>query len=95
MNAQVTKEIFESFKLQERRDVSCDFPEDYSKEKKYPFIIVLDADYLFDNVVAAVKFYGIPQAIIARVHQSKDNLQQQDGAFDEITGLPGDITNFF
>lgn len=27
------KEIFESFKLQERRDVSYYFPEDYTKEK--------------------------------------------------------------
>lgn len=94
MNAQVTKEIFVSFKLQERRDVSCYFPEDYSKEKKYPLIIVLDADYLFDNVVATAKFYskfhGMPQAIIAGVHQSKDNLRRQDGAFDETTGLPGD-----
>jgi hypothetical protein len=99
VNAQVTKEIFESFKLQERRDVSYYFPEDYSKEKKYPLIIVLDADYLFDNVVATAKFYskfhGMPQAIIAGVHQSKDNLRLQDGAFDETTGLPGDKAKLF
>ena len=58
LNAQVTKEIFESFKLQERKDVSYYFPEDYTKEKKYPLIVVLDADYLFEQVVATAKFYS-------------------------------------
>jgi len=52
LNAQVKKEIFESFKLQERRDVSYYIPEDYTDDKKYPLIVVLDADYLFDLVVA-------------------------------------------
>lgn len=98
-NSQVTKEIFESFKLQERRDVSYYFPEDYTKEKKYPLIIVLDADYLFDNVVANAKFYsqfhGMPQAIIAGVHQSKDQLRFEDCAFDETTGLPSEKAKLF
>jgi len=70
-NAQVQKEIFESFKLQERRDVSYYIPEDYTEEKKYPLIVVLDADYLFDLVVANAKFYSehirMPQAIIVGV----------------------------
>ncbi len=52
-NAQVTQEIFESFKLQERRDVQYYIPENYTQEKKYPLIIVLDAEYLFENVVAS------------------------------------------
>jgi len=98
-NAQVTQEIFESFKLQERRDVSYYFPEDYTKEKKYPLIIVLDADYLFDNVVANAKFYstfhGMPQAIIAGVHQSKNQLRLEDCAFDESTGLPSEKAKLF
>ena len=58
LNAQVQKEIFESFKLQERRDVSYYFPEDYSDDKKYPLIVVLDADYLFDLVVSNAKFFS-------------------------------------
>ncbi|MBT8187176.1 MAG: esterase, partial [Croceitalea sp.] len=77
MNAQVKKEIFESFKLQERRDVSYYFPEDYTDEKKYLLIVVLDAEYLFDNVVANAKFYStfnrMPDAIIVGVHQAKND----------------------
>ena len=58
LGAQVKKEIFESFKLQERRDVSYYFPEDYTEEKTYPLIVVLDAEYLFDLVVANVMGQG-------------------------------------
>ncbi len=94
LNAQVTKEIFESFKLQERRDVSYYFPEDYDKEKKYPLIVVLDGDYLFDQVVANAKFYsqfhGMPQSIVVGVHQSKNSIRLDDCAWDEETGLPSE-----
>ena len=91
-SAQVKNEIFESFKLQERRDVSYYFPEDYNEDKMYPLIVVLDAEYLFDNVVATAKFYhkfhGMPSAIVVGVHQSKGNLRFEDCAFDENSGLP-------
>ncbi|WP_273568348.1 alpha/beta hydrolase [Maribacter halichondriae] len=94
LNAQVTKEIFESFKLQERRDVSYYFPEDYDKEKKYPLIVVLDGDYLFDQVVANAKFYsqfhGMPQSIVVGVHQSKNSIRLDDCAWDKETGLPSE-----
>ncbi|WP_299531065.1 alpha/beta hydrolase-fold protein [Ulvibacterium sp.] len=93
-NAQVTKEIFESFKLQERRDVSYYFPENLSEEKKYPLIVVLDGDYLFDQVVAIAKFYstfqGMPESIVVGIHQSKDDLRWEDCAFEEISGLPSE-----
>ncbi|MBT8188609.1 MAG: esterase [Croceitalea sp.] len=94
MNAQVIKEIFESFKLQERRDVSYYFPEDYTDEKKYLLIVVLDAEYLFDNVVANAKFYStfnrMPDAIIVGVHQAKNDLRWEDCDFEETSGLPTD-----
>ncbi|KPM32915.1 Putative hydrolase [Croceitalea dokdonensis DOKDO 023] len=97
--AQVTKEIFESFKLQERRDVSYYYPEDYTEDKKYPLIIVLDADYLFDIVVANTKFYSsqgrMPQAIVAGIHQSKEELRWYDCAFDEESGLPDEKAKLF
>ncbi len=92
--AQVKQEIFESFKLQERRDVNYYFPENYTKEKKYPLIVVLDAEYLFDHVVANAKFYstfhGMPQAIIVGINQSKNSVRLDDCAFDPISGLPTD-----
>ncbi len=99
LSAQVTQEIFESFKLQERRDVRYYFPEDYSKEKKYPLIVVLDAEYLFDNVVANAKFYsafhGMPQTIIVGVHQNKNDLRLEDCAFEKDSGLPTEKGKLF
>lgn len=97
--AQVKQEIFESFKLQERRDVSYYFPEDYSPDKKYPLVVVLDAEYLFDQVVAISKFYsrfqGMPQAIVVGISQSKDDLRWYDCATEEISGLPTDKGKLF
>ena len=42
INAQVTQEVFESFRLQQKRNVSYYIPEDYSTDKKYPLVVVLD-----------------------------------------------------
>ncbi len=92
LGAQVKKEIFESFKLQERRGVSYYFPEDYSDDKKYPLILVLDAEYLFDIVVANAKFYSrhhrMPEAIIVGIDQAENDLRWEDCDFEQTTGLP-------
>ncbi len=99
LNAQVKKEIFESFKLQEKRDVSYYIPEDYSEEKKYPLILVLDAEYLFDQVVANSKFYskfhGMPESIIVGVHQKENDIRYDDCSFDEANGLPTEKGKLF
>lgn len=94
MGAQVSVEIFESFKLQERRDVKYYFPEDYDAEKKYPLIVVLDGEYLFDQVVANAKFYskfhGMPQSIVVGIEQSENEIRLDDCAFEPDTGLPSE-----
>lgn len=99
LNAQIQKEIFESFKLQERRDVSYYFPENYSEDKKYPLILVLDADYLFDLVVSNAKFYGkyhrMPECIIVGVHQEENDLRWEDCDFEQTTGLPTEKGKLF
>lgn len=97
--AQVKQEIFESFKLQERRDVKYYFPEDYTPDKKYPLVVVLDGEYLFDQVVAVSKFYsrfqGMPQAIVVGIEQSKDDLRWYDCAYEEMSGLPTEKGKLF
>ena len=97
--SQVKQEIFESFKLQERRDVKYYIPEDYDPEKKYPLVIVLDAEYLFDQVVATSKFYsryqGMPETLVVGIEQGKNQLRWEDCAFEEDTGLPTDKGKLF
>ncbi|WP_396633047.1 alpha/beta hydrolase [Maribacter sp. R86514] len=92
--AQVTQEIFESFKLQERRDVNYYFPEDMDDTKKYPLIIVLDGEYLFEQVVANSKYYsrfhGMPQSIIVGINQTENDLRYEDCAFEQDSGLPSE-----
>lgn len=99
VNAQVKQEIFESFKLQERRDVQYYIPENYDIEKKYPIILVLDAEYLFDQVVANSKFYsrfhGMPQSIIVGINQNENSVRFDDCAFDEENGLPTENSKKF
>ena len=94
LSAQVTQEIFESFKLQERRDVTYYIPEDYDVEKKYPVVIVLDGEYLFDQVVANSKvysrFHGMPQMIVVGINQSKNSIRLDDCAWSEEDGLPSE-----
>ncbi len=97
--AQVKQEIFESFKLQERRDIRYYFPESYTAEKKYPLVVVLDGEYLFDQVVATSRFYsafqGMPEAIVVGINQAKDELRWEDCAFEEDTGLPTEKSKRF
>ncbi|MCM4166739.1 hypothetical protein KCTC52924_01590 [Arenibacter antarcticus] len=98
-SAQVTQEIFESFKLQERRDVAYYIPETYTPEKIYPIILVLDAEYLFDQVVANAKFYSrfynMPEAIVVGVYQSKNNLRYLDCGYETNSGLPTEKGKMF
>ena len=97
--AQVKQEIFESFKLQERRDVKYYFPEDYTEEKKYPLVVVLDGEHLFDQVVAISKYYsefqGMPEVIVVGINQLKDDLRWEDCAFEEDSGLPTEKGKLF
>ena len=100
LQGQVKEEIFESFKLQERRNVKYYIPENYNPEQKYPLVVVLDAEYLFDQVVATSKFYsrfqGTPETLIVGIDQSENDLRWEDCAFEEGTGLPADKgKNFF
>ncbi|MBC2837985.1 alpha/beta hydrolase [Robiginitalea sp. SC105] len=97
--AQIKKEIFESFKLQERRDVSYYIPESYTPDKSYPLVIVLDADRLFDQVVATSRYYsnfqGMPETLIVGIHQEEKDLRWYDCAFEETSGLPSDKGKLF
>jgi len=92
--AQVKREIFESFKLQERRQVQYYIPEDYSPDKLYPLVIVLDGERLFDQVVTISKYYskyqGMPEVLVVGIDQEAGDLRWEDCAFEPDSGLPTD-----
>ena len=73
LQAQVSEEVFESFKLQERRKIKYYIPENYDETKKYPLVVVLDGEYLYDQVLAVSKYYsefhGMPESIVLGIFQ--------------------------
>ncbi|WP_046757733.1 alpha/beta hydrolase [Kordia jejudonensis] len=92
VNAQIKIEQFKSEKLNETRDIQLYLPEDYSDEKVYPIIVVLDANYLFESVVANSKFYSywdeMPQSIVVGVNQYKTEDRERDCMYEDASGLP-------
>jgi len=97
----VTDTIF-SQKLGEDREITIGLPPSYEKNstKKYPILLLLDSDFLFDPFQGALS-YGyywddLPEVIIVGINQNKNNERETDCAVDETKGLPTDKgENFF
>ena len=91
-NAQTKTEQLKSKKLNETRDIQLYIPEGYSDEKVYPIIVVLDANYLFESVVANSRFYSywdeMPESIVVGVNQYKTEDRQRDCMYEDASGLP-------
>lgn len=91
-SAQITYQTLKSSKLGESRELKIQLPRNYeqNKEKTYPVLIVLDADYLFEPVAGNVDYYSywedIPELIVVGVNQL--NSRDDDAAYDERTFLP-------
>ncbi len=90
--AQVKEESFDSFQLQQQRDLVYYLPEDYDSSRKYSLILVLDAEYLFDLVVSNARFYSrfyrVPESIIVGIKQGEFDLRWYDCDSEPSTGLP-------
>lgn len=95
--AQIKQETFESYKLNEKRTIQVYTPENYSEEKSYPLIVVMDADYLFDIVVSNVRFYTyweqMPETIVVGIQQGAQRTEDCD--YSDENGLPVDKGNAF
>jgi len=65
----ITKSL-ESFSMNTSREIKIRLPKSYKKkvEKKYPLILTLDGDYLFDPLVGNVKYFSywddMPESIV-------------------------------
>lgn len=99
-NAQTRIEKLASKKLNETRDIQLYIPEGYTDEKVYPIIVVLDAHYLFESVVANTRYYSywdeMPESIVVGINQYKTEDRDKDCMYDDDNGLPKDKgTKFF
>lgn len=93
-SAQTINKILQSQKMGEEREIKIKLPPDYDteKSKKYPLIIVLDGDYLFEPMVGSADYFTywdeIPQPIIVGINQKQTRFN--DTSFDSNRFLPFD-----
>jgi len=97
---QTKYEKIKSFKLDQTRKIKIQLPRNYENNqfKKYPVILVLDGDYLFEPVAGNVDYLSyweeMPEAIVVGVLQ-KDT-RDEDCSYDDLNYLPEkEATNFF
>lgn len=100
--SQKTTQPFESIKLAETREITIGLPASYEKNpnKKYPILILLDGDYLFDPFSGALSYSAywddLPETIIVGISQNKNNERVSDTSYDETDGIPaGKGAQFF
>jgi predicted alpha/beta superfamily hydrolase len=100
--AQKTVEIFSSQKLGGDRDIYISLPPSYEKDKdqKFPLLLVLHGEYLFDPFQGALKFGNywddLPEVILVGISQNKQEERYADSEYDEESGLPIETgANFF
>ena len=99
--SQTIYENFESDILNETRELKIQLPRNYDENslKKYPLIIVLDGDYMFEAVSGSVDYLSywgnIPESIIVGVNQI--NTRYDDcSVLDNIDFVPISSTaNFY
>jgi len=89
-------ESFTSVKLGESREITIGLPASYEKNtiKKYPILILLDGDYLFDPFYGALNYGGywddLPETIIVGINQNQNDERADDCYFDQADGLPAE-----
>lgn len=92
--SQTIYETFTSDKLGETRKLKIQLPRNYekNKDKKYPIVLVLDADYLFEPVAGNVDYFSywedMPESIVVGIMQ--DGTRYEDCSYNDVTYMPGD-----
>lgn len=92
--SQTIYEQFDSDKLGESRRLKIQLPRNYEEntEKKYPIVLVLDADYLFEPVAGNVDYFSywedMPESIVVGIMQG--NSRYEDCSYDDATYVPSE-----
>ncbi len=98
--SQKTVESFKSNLLGTTREITIGLPASYANNptKRYPILVVLDGEYLFDAFSGALSYGAywddLPGTIIVGIHQNGQ--RESDCSFDPVSGLPSKKgTQFF
>ena len=98
--SQIKHESLSSEKLGETRQIKIQLPRNYEEntEKRYPVVVVLDGDYLFEPVAGMVDYYSYwedaPEMIVVGINQ--DGIRMNDTYYSEQNFLPeGKGAKFF
>ena len=98
--AQIKYESISSQKLGETRQIKIQLPRNYeeNQDKRYPVVVVLDGDYLFEPVAGMVDYYSYwedaPEMIVVGINQ--DGIRMEDTFYSEQNFLPeGKGAKFF
>lgn len=93
--AQITYETFESRKLNSTRKLKIKLPKDYDEnsELRYPLVVVLDGEYMFEPVAGQIDFQtyfdDMPDCIVVGIMHGDTRFY--DMYSDEVSGLPIDF----
>jgi len=100
--SQKTTELFNSTRLGGNREITIGLPPSYEKNptKKYPILLLLDGDYLFDPFYGALNYGAywddLPETIVIGISQNKKDERIDDSTYDETNGIPsGKGAKFF
>ena len=92
--SQKVTDTISSKRLNEDREITIGLPPSYDKHpnQKYPILVLLDGDFLFDAFQGALSYANywddLPEIIIVGISQNKNNERETDCAVDQENGLP-------
>ncbi|MCF6129361.1 alpha/beta hydrolase [Flavobacterium sp. AS60] len=92
--SQKITDTISSKRLNEDREITIGLPPSYERHQnqKYPVLILLDGDFLFDAFQGALSYGNywddLPEVIIVGISQNKNNEREADCAVDAENGLP-------
>lgn len=90
--SQKITERIQSDELECSREITIGIPKSYqtNPDKKYPLLVILDGDYLFDPFYGLLNYGSyweeMPETITVGINQN--NERNDDSEYDETTGLP-------
>ena len=91
--AQKNSDLFNSNKLGQSLELTIELPKSYTKniKDKYPLLILLDGNYLFDPFSGAVNYASywedLPEMIIVGINMNTDD-RESLYSYDETLGVP-------